>query len=423
MSKSWEERRRLRVGEFEYLLDDDDLTAWITAGSSDGGSIYTLPEKVDIDGVTYRITSMDLGAYESEGDANVEELFIPDSYEFFDEFNFCRSPLKVIHIGKGMKWYHHWSFKSASTDVKVMIDPKNPHIKMSRDGHMVLSKDGKVLIYLIHDVEEVFVPDGVKSITACAISCNNNLKRIHLPSSLKAIGIDAMIQNQVLESLVIPDGVTTIGHQALCGNTALKTVDLPSSITEIDCDTFMGDLSLERIILRTPEVMNINYLYADWREDFPLETCHIIVPEHLIPDYRRHPFWGCFKHIDPIKGIEINSDRIIIDEHFSIEFPCSRLSCPWDDITALSSPQCSGYDEVKKHVEDFILARLDEVKRTEKKIPLFSIGPVKVFADDIRQDKLTFSDGANTWLGINTAFDLLLFSTLFFQVDTYGHLL
>ena len=31
MSKRYEERRKYRIGGFEYLLDDDDLAAWIKA--------------------------------------------------------------------------------------------------------------------------------------------------------------------------------------------------------------------------------------------------------------------------------------------------------------------------------------------------------------------------------------------------------
>lgn len=301
MSKSWEQRRRLRVGEFEYLLDDDDLTAWITVGTSKGARVYTLPERVDIDGVTYQITSMEIGAYGSEEEANVEELYIPDCYEFFDEYNFDQSPLKTIHIGKGMQWYHYLTFSSAAKDVKVIIDPENPHIKMSDDGHMVLSKDGTELVYLIHDIEEIYVPEGVKSIFGWAISCKQNLKHVHLPSSLESIAIDGIIQNRELECIIIPEGVNRIGHQAFCGDTALKMADLPSTITEIDGDTFMDDLQLARIILRAPEVVKVNYI--DY-EDFPLNTCHLTVPKHLIPHYRKHPLWGWFKHIDSIEETE-----------------------------------------------------------------------------------------------------------------------
>lgn len=46
-------------------------------------------------------------------------------------------PIRKIHLGKGFKWYPHWTLKSALPDVEVEIDPDNPYIKISDDGHMV----------------------------------------------------------------------------------------------------------------------------------------------------------------------------------------------------------------------------------------------------------------------------------------------
>ena len=48
MSKTYEERRRVRQGDFEYLVDDDDRTAWISEGHCGGARVYTMPGKVTI---------------------------------------------------------------------------------------------------------------------------------------------------------------------------------------------------------------------------------------------------------------------------------------------------------------------------------------------------------------------------------------
>lgn len=200
MSKAFDERRKVRQGDFEYLVDDDDRTAWINEGNSGGARIYTLPEKVVIDGVTYTITSVEIGAYGMESDSLIEELYIPDCYEYFDEECFSGSPIKMLHIGKGLRHYMFWSLKSAASDFVVEIDQDNPFIKMSDDGHMVLSKDGKMLIYLLHDIEEVSVPDGVETICSYAISCNTKLRRVNLPSSLKTIEPNGISENENLES-------------------------------------------------------------------------------------------------------------------------------------------------------------------------------------------------------------------------------
>ena len=199
MSKSYCERRKVRQGNFEYLLDDDDRTAWINEGNSGGARVYTLPESVVIEGIVFAITSVEIGAFGTCYDTGIEELYVPGCYEYMDQDCFSASPIKTLHIGKGLRHYMFWSLKSASPDLVVEIDPENPYIKISEDGHMVLSKDGKTLIYLLHDIEEVIIPEGVETIIAYAISCNQILRRVQLPESLRQIERNGISENEHIE--------------------------------------------------------------------------------------------------------------------------------------------------------------------------------------------------------------------------------
>ena len=56
-------RREYRQGRFVYLLDDNDRTAWIQSGHIGRCKTYRVPSSVDIEGVRYTITSVELGAY------------------------------------------------------------------------------------------------------------------------------------------------------------------------------------------------------------------------------------------------------------------------------------------------------------------------------------------------------------------------
>lgn len=301
MTKSHNERRRYRIGEFEYLLDDDNRTAWIDKGNCGGAKVYTMPSSVVIEGIKYSITSVEIDAYNTPQDAFLEEVFFPDSYEYFDEYTFCNSPIKKVHLGKGFRWYMYWTLKSAVPDVKVEIDPENPYIKMSDDGNMVLTKDGKTLIYLIHDIPEVIVPEGVEAIARCAVSCNDNLQRLHLPSTLKRIEMDGIIQNHNLESLTVPEGVSEIGNQAFCDDAGMTLLDLPSTVVQLHTDAILNDDKLERVILRSPRLVEVEQTGKLWTDTIALDSCRLTVPENLIPEYRKHPYWSRFEQIEPIK--------------------------------------------------------------------------------------------------------------------------
>ena len=298
MSKRYEERRKYSIGDFEYLLDDEDGTAWIDDGNSGGAKVYTLPEKVEIEDRVFLITSVEAGGFGTDNDRNLEELFIPDGYEYFDEYSFVEAPISKLHIGKGLQYFHPWCLKSAAANISIDIHPQNNSFKMSEDRCFVLSKDGKELVAMMYDVEEATIPDGVERILCCSMTGKERLKTVNFPASLRLIEGDGMIENKAIERLFIPEGVAQIGIQAFCGNDSLKTLDLPSTLKKVQYEFILEDMCLESIILRSPDVVSVDIYGNYWSERIPLETCHLVVPGQLISAYRSHPYWGCFRHID-----------------------------------------------------------------------------------------------------------------------------
>lgn len=299
MSKPFDKRRSVRIGSFEYLVDDDDRTAWIRDGNSGGAKVFILPEIAEIEGFVYTITSVETGGFNTPWDDGIEELFIPDCYEYVDELSFYVSPIKKLHIGKGLAAFHPWWLYARRSNLTIDIHPDNPFLKMSEDGHLLLSKDGRQVIALIHDIEEIAVPEGVETLGHLAISCTANLKTIHFPSSLRVVSTESLMENQRIERLAFPEGVMRIGSQAFASNRALKEVDLPSTLWEMDDCVFFECNALQRAIIRTPYVLPRTDFFAF--EVTPLETIHLVVPEHLVQEYRKHPLWRLFEHIEAIK--------------------------------------------------------------------------------------------------------------------------
>lgn len=246
MGKNYYERRVVRQGAFEYRVDDDDLTAWISKGYSGGAEVYTLPEQVEIDGKTYRLTSVEIGAFCSDQE-RIRELFIPDCYEYIDEDSFKINTLRIVHAGKGLKTYHPWSFTSKLET--LIIHPDNPLLSVSADGKCILRKDDEtMLVGVVGDPVDLLVPEGVKFIFNRAISCKERLETLTLPTTLKAISSNGIFECYALKELVI----------------------------------------------HTDKVLTANLT--------PLDTFRrLIVPRHLVKEYRHHPVWGWFKRIESIE--------------------------------------------------------------------------------------------------------------------------
>ena len=300
MSKSYDERRKVICGDFIYLVDDDDMTAWIGEGHTGGGRTAVLPESVVLEGRTYMIRSVEIGAY--AGEEELEELYIPDCYEFIDEGSFhgC-GRLRTVHIGKGLRWYCYWSF-SGSPIEKIDIDPDNPFLKVSDDGCSVLSKDGKTMFFNVIPKPALAVQDGVEVLAECAISCNDVTEEITLPPSLRKLGPNAIFKCHRLGRLTFHEGLVEVGLQSLYENESLREIDFPSTLHSVGYEAFAYDGQLEKLTLRSLQMVDIEVSDRwDVLEHCPLKTCHLLVPADLVSEYRRHPSWGRFTHIEPIE--------------------------------------------------------------------------------------------------------------------------
>lgn len=289
------ERSTVNIGNWEYRISHKDNTAWITKGTTDGEPVYTLPQTLVHNGTTFTIESIDLSAF--SGEETLIELYIPDSYTYIDEdaFRGC-SNLKKLHIGKGLRHYMYWSFKGCPLE-KIDIDEGNPYLKLSGDEKCILSKDGKRMIYMAIDSDSVTVPNEVKILDGCAISCSS-VSKITLPPTLEKLEGCAIIENRNLTELIIPEGVREAGFQAFMGNESLRKLDLPSTLTYLNGQPFVDCFSLQEIILRSNTLVEIpqSGTFNNFR-DFPCDSCILKVPAHLVALYRNHKDWGTIKNI------------------------------------------------------------------------------------------------------------------------------
>lgn len=108
-------------------------------------------------------------------------------------------------------------------------------------------------------LEDVSVPDGVEVIRFAAFAFCRNLKRIHLPDTLKELGSRASGEKtgafgvfreaRALCEINLPDSLTCIGPGAFLGCSGLQTLNLPDGITKIGDAAFKNCLSLTSVHL------------------------------------------------------------------------------------------------------------------------------------------------------------------------------
>lgn len=87
---------------------------------------------------------------------------------------------------------------------------------------------------------EIYIEDGVTSVSDGAFLCCNDLTEITIPATVKTIGVNAFAYCQNLTKVTFNEGLERIGERAFMYCTALEEVKLPTTITAIDDGAFMN---------------------------------------------------------------------------------------------------------------------------------------------------------------------------------------
>ena len=104
-------------------------------------------------------------------------------------------------------------------------------------------------------VEEVSLPDSVKSIGYGAFDGCTKLTSLRLPAGLTQLGCDAFRNCISLRSVAIPAGVRTLPAGTFADCTGLQTVTLPDGLEQIETDAFANCTSLT--LLDIPESVKL----------------------------------------------------------------------------------------------------------------------------------------------------------------------
>ncbi len=222
------ERRNYKHGGCEYLLNDEERTAWIVKGPRIGRRHrYRIPNHVKVNGERYDIESVEIGAFKKS--KCLRHLIVPDSILFIDEYNFCSLPnLRSIYIGKGLKYLSSWIFGNCPKLTSFIISLDNPHLCIEHGT--VYTKDGKCAVTSPFKQRHLAIKEGVEVIENVAFWWNDKLKDVHFPSTLRKIGDNSLAGCPKLRSVTLPEGVEECLVQSFEDNDGLEIADLPSTM-------------------------------------------------------------------------------------------------------------------------------------------------------------------------------------------------
>ena len=177
---------------------------------------------------------------------------------------------------------HKNTTKYTYKENKTMIESKNisvAEIKKSwiygkhSDGNLVIRKYkgadeevyipsviGKATVTKINDeafkgkesIRVIHIPDSIKSIGVWAFADCNNLEEINIPFGVVKIDWGVFSGCKSLTKIVLPDGIKEIGNSAfeMCAN--LSEIHLPASVTEIARGSFSAFFKCPKLKIYAP---------------------------------------------------------------------------------------------------------------------------------------------------------------------------
>lgn len=208
----------------KYQLNSAEKTAMVIyQGGTTSGNIV-IPETLVYNGVTFRVTSIDDGAFRNCH--KITSVTIPNSVTSIGvrAFYGCSS-LKSVVIPSSIKSIKYETFRGCSSLTSIRI-PDN-----------VTSIESSAFMYC-SSLTSVIIPDGVTNVGRQAFERCTSLTSVVLPQNITSIK-EMTFYDCALKSITIPNSVTSIedGAFTFC---KLSSVVIPNNVTSIGAVAFSG---------------------------------------------------------------------------------------------------------------------------------------------------------------------------------------
>ena len=327
---------RTKIGDLYYDLDSENKLASVFYLAYEGGGRepyigdITIPETVNHDGVTYKVTSIMPYAFSYCYD--LTSVTLPNTIEEIGEgaFQYCKN-LGALKIPASVKTIGYMAFGGAGLK-SVEVDKDNKYFDSRNNCNAIINSSTNELIA---GSSKTVIPNTVTKIAPAAFAHCANLTSIVIPNSVKRICNDAFYYCENLTSVTLPEGLTEIEGSTFMGCQALKSITLPESLTTIGKAAF-GNSGLESITIPA-KVSEIESRAFD--SCYKLKTVtnmanvpqtiydgtfsifdQLIVPESSIEAYQKSPIWSQFFETNGPTGISnlTDSEKVSYDVIYSL---------------------------------------------------------------------------------------------------------
>ena len=298
------EQKDVRIGSLLYVYSTGGTEATVIKDENNSYQYLTsvnVPATIDIEGKTYKVTSIDHNTFEK-----------------------CAG-LSSVYLSEGITSIGDDAFDRCTS------------------------------------LASVYLPEGLVSIGICAFMNCDNLQEIILPSTLKYIGGSAFNDCDQLKAIVIPEGIESLEGSTFYYS-GLTRLELPKSLKEIGEHQICYCDNLKSVVSHITDpfaISDFTFSYIPhWniepaQEEISPSPATLYVPSNTADLYRNAPGWNHFAAIEEmvtdIPGDANNDEKV---DNKDVEAIASFIMT--GDIRGFNSKNAHGGKEGKITVADIV---------------------------------------------------------------------
>ena len=295
-----------KVDDVYYSINNDSTT--VTALTCDNDpKIVTIiiPETVNNEGTTYRVTEIGEGAF-TQSQLYLRYVEIGDCVERIGRGAFHMSDIDSIYIGKSVSYIGYYAFGSCDRLRKVLIKDLTAwcNINFDKYGSNPLNNIYTHLFVNGEEITHLVIPENVTEIKKLAFM-GGQFTSVTIPEGVTRIGEQAFFGCTINTPLVLPNSITTIEERAFWACHDLPEVYLGYNIDSIGSWAFSSCYQLTKVTCTaiTPPILANALVDMD---------CYAHATLHVLPQsleaYQSALYWKDFNEIIGDVVIEIPGD-------------------------------------------------------------------------------------------------------------------
>lgn len=222
-----------QIGDFSFVENEDGSTCTLYNYNQDGNPDVVIPETVNFDNKTLRVTSISSFCFYNNN--TIESVVVPASITEIKDY----------------------SFEYCGNLVSVSLPS-------------TIQSIGQEAFYSCESLESINIPAGITSIAPYTFCYCSNLDNITLPEGITNIGEYAFDWCESLKQISFPSTLTRIGDYAFYSCLGLKEITIPATITWIGQNSFGFCLGATKITVDSAYIGESAFLMCESLTDLTI---------------------------------------------------------------------------------------------------------------------------------------------------------